>query len=214
MAKVKSKNVDKMGERAHRSQAARRAETREQIRAAAWELFTTVGFEAATTQAIAKRAGVAAGTVFLHASDKVDLLFLVMHDRLSEVVEAGLATVPDGPLLEQLLHVFAGIFRMYGEHPDVGRAFVRHTPGASGPNARVVWTMTFGFIHRIGLLVAEAQARGEVSRDIDPNACAQNVFGLYFMVLMGWLSGHVSIEAALDPQLRSALALQIRGFRP
>lgn len=214
MGKVKSSPVVQKGERAHRTQAARRAETREQIRAAAWELFTTVGFEAATTQAIAKRAGVAAGTVFLHASDKEDLLFLVMHDRLSEIVDERLATVPDAPLLEQLLHVFGGIFRMYGEHPDVGRAFVRHTPGANGPNARVVWTMTFGFIHRIGMLVAEAQARGEVSREVDPNACAHNVFGLYFMVLMGWLSGHVSIETALDPLLRNALALQIRGLRP
>lgn len=74
--------------------------------------------------------------------------------------------------------------------------------------------MTFGFIHRIGMLVAEAQARGEVSREVDPNACAHNVFGLYFMVLMGWLSGHVSIETALDPLLRNALALQIRGLRP
>lgn len=214
MAKVKAKVVVTKGDRAHRTQAARKAETREQIRRAAWELFTTAGFEATTTQAIAKRAGVAAGTVFLHASDKEDLLFLVMHDRLSEAIAERLETVPAGPLLEQLLHVFAGIFAMYGEHPDVGRAFVRHSPGASGPNARVMWTMTFGFIHRIGLLVAEAQARGEVSREVDPNACAQNVFGLYFMVLMGWLSGHVSIEAALDPLLRNALALQIRGFRP
>lgn len=97
MGKVKSSPVVQKGERAHRTQAARRAETREQIRAAAWELFTTVGFEAATTQAIAKRAGVAAGTVFLHASDKEDLLFLVMHDRLSEIVDERLATVPDAP---------------------------------------------------------------------------------------------------------------------
>ena len=63
-----------------------RAVTREQIRLAAWELFTTHGFEKTTTQAIARRAGVAAGTVFLHASDKADLLFLVMHDRLADVV--------------------------------------------------------------------------------------------------------------------------------
>lgn len=214
MAKVKAGSRKKVAERARRTQAARRAETREQIRRAAWELFTTEGFEASTTQAIAKRAGVAAGTVFLHASDKEDLLFLVMHDRLSEVIEARLETVPDGPLLEQLLHVFAGIFAMYGEHPDVAAAFVRHSPGAKGPNARAMWTMTFGFIHRVALLIAEAQARGEVARDVDAHACAQNVFGLYFMALMAWLNGHVSIDAALDPVLRNALALQMRGFRP
>lgn len=214
MPKVKGSSGKNVDERAHRTQAARRAETRAQIRAAAWELFTSEGFEATTTQAIAKRAGVAAGTVFLHASDKEDLLFLVMHDRLSEVIAERLDSVPDAPLLEQLLHVFAGIFQMYGEHPDVAAAFVRHSPGADGPNARVMWTMTFGFIHRVGLLIAEAQARGEVSREVEANACAQNVFGLYFMALMAWLNGHVSLEAALDPLLRNALALQMRGFRP
>lgn len=193
----------------------RRAETRAQIRAAAWELFTTKGFDATTTQAIAKRAGVAAGTVFVHASDKADLLFLVMHERLAEVVDARFRSMPArGPLLERLLHVFEGIFRMYAEHPDVAMAFVRHSPGARGPNARAMWTMTYGFVHRLGLLVAEAQARGEVAGDLDATACARNVFSLYFAALMAWLNGDVSLEAALDPVLRSSLALQLRGFRP
>ena len=193
---------------------ARSTETRERIRVAAWELFSTVGYDATTTQAIAKRAGVAAGTVFVHASDKADLLFLVMHDRLAGAVEEQLSTLPDGPLLDRLLHVFGGLYRMYGEHPGVAAAFVRSYPGASGPNAQRVTTMTFGFLHRIGLLVVDAQARGEVSKEVEPLQCAQNLFGLYFMALMTWLGGYVTLENALVPVLRDAIALQIRGFRP
>lgn len=193
---------------------ARGAETREKIRAAAWELFTTVGYEATTTQAIAKRARVATGTVFVHASDKADLLFLVMHDRLSSVVEERMAHVPDGPLQDRLLHVFAGIFRMYGEHPDVAAQFVKNLPGATGPNAQRVTTLTFGFLHRLSLLIAEAQRSGEVSLEIEPIACAQNVFALYLMALMTWLAGHATLEDALSPILRGAILLQIRGFRP
>jgi len=192
----------------------RTLETRERIRLAAWELFTTVGYEATTTSAIAKRAGVAAGTVFVHASDKADLLFLVMYDRLATVCDRQLSTVPDGPLLDRLLHVFGGLYRMYGEHPGVGSAFIRSFPGARGPNAQRVSTLTFGFMHRISLLVAEAQRKGEVAGDVDAMACAQNIFGLYFMALMAWLSGHATIETALVPLLRDSLALQIRGFRP
>ncbi len=188
--------------------------TRERIRAAAWELFSSIGYEATTTQAIAKRAGVATGTVFVHASDKADLLFLVMHDKLSDVVEERMSTVPSGPLLDRLLYIFGGLYRMYGEHPGVAAAFVRSLPGASGPNAQRMTMMTFGFVHRVGLLVAEAQAKGEVSREVDPLACAQNLFALYFMALMMWLSGHATLEVALVPVLRDAIALQIRGFRP
>ncbi len=67
---------------------------------------------------------------------------------------------------------------------------------------------------RVSLLVADAQSRGEVSREVEPLACAQNLFALYFMALMMWLSGHATLESALVPVLRDAIALQIRGFRP
>jgi AcrR family transcriptional regulator len=194
--------------------AERRAGTREQIRAAAWELFSTIGYDATTTHAIARRAGVAAGTVFVHASDKADLLFLVMHDRLADAVEQRFATMPSGALIDRLMHVFSGVFAKYGEHPDVGAAFVRALPGAKGPNAQRVWTMTFGFLHRLSLLIGEAQATGEVSREIDALLAAQNVFALYFAALVAWLNGHSTLEAALVPLLRDSLALQIRGLRP
>lgn len=196
-----------------RTRAAQAAGTREQIRRAAFELFSTAGFDETTTQAIARRAGVAAGTVFVHASDKEDLLFLVMHDRLDDAVNRAFETMPDAPLVERLMHVFRALFAMYGEHPKMGAAFVRSLPGANGPNAQRVNTLTFAFLHRLGLLVGEAQARGEVANDLSPIACAQNVFAVYFMALLGWLSGHATLEAALDPLLRTALDLQMRGFR-
>ncbi len=195
------------------TRAAQRAGTREQIRAAAFDLFSTVGFDETTTQAIAKRAGVAAGTVFVHASDKEDLLFLVMYDRLEQTVNRAFETLPDAPLVDRLIHVFRAIFAMYGQHPKMGAAFVRSLPGASGPNAQRVNGLTFAFFHRLALLVTEAQSRGEVARDLVPAACAQNVFALYFMALLGWLSGQLTLETALDPVLRSALELQMRGFR-
>lgn len=196
------------------TRASKREGTREKIRAAAWELFSTVGYEETTTQAIAKRAGVAAGTVFLHASDKADLLFLVMHDRLSDCVEERFATMPkEGATLDRLMHVFSGLFRMYAQTPSVAGAFVKSFPGASGPNAQRMTTMTFGFFHRLSLLLAEGQAKGELARDFEPIAAAQNVFALYFMALLTWISGHATLESALDPLLRDSIALQIRGLR-
>ena len=189
-----------------------RAATRERIREAAWALFSTVGFDETTTQSIAERAGVASGTVFLHASDKPDLLFLVMHDLLESTVDEAFAAMPDGLLVDRLMFLFRRIFLMYGSHPKMGAAFVKLLPGASGPNAQRVNGLTFGFLHRVSLLVTEAQQRGEVARDLVPLACAQNVFALYFAALVGWLAGHFTLETALDPVLRSSLDLQMRGF--
>lgn len=190
-----------------------KADTRESVRKAAFELFSEVGFDETTTSAIAKRAGVAAGTVFVHASDKVDLLSMVMHDLIAEVTAERFASLPQGPLIERFLHLFRGIFAMYGKYPKLAEPFVRSLPAARGPNAERMNTLTFGFLHRLSLLVGEAQAKGEVAADLNPILCANNVFALYFMCLLAWLAGHVPIEA-LEASFRAALELQFRGFRP
>src|SRR5688500_8210555 len=50
--------------------AQQKLETRRRIRDAAWALFTELGYDGTTTKAVAERAEVAAGTVFVHARDK------------------------------------------------------------------------------------------------------------------------------------------------
>lgn len=186
---------------------------RERIRDAAWDLFTTAGFAETTTKAVAERADVAVGTLFLYARDKDDLLCLVMHERLSQAVEKRFATLPrSAPLLDQLMHVFRGLFLMYGEHPAVAAAFVRHFPGADGPNGQEVNALTFAFLHRLGQLVREAITRGEVRADVEPMAAAGNFFWLYYGSLMSWISGFATLETAFDPGLRRALELQMRGL--
>ncbi|XXY44571.1 TetR/AcrR family transcriptional regulator [Sorangium sp. So ce269] len=193
---------------------AQKLDTRRRIRDAAWALFTELGYDETTTKAVAERAEVATGTVFVHARDKADLLMMVMHDRLAAAVDAAFEGLPrKEPLLPQLLHVFKELFAMYGEQPVVSRAFVKAFPGASGPNGERLNALTFAFLHRIAGLVRDAQARGEVAGDIDPLAAAHNIFALYFAALLSWLSGFVTLGAALDPGLKGALALHYRGFR-
>lgn len=201
--------------RAPPSREARKEDKRARLRDAAWALFSTVGYDATTTKAIAERAGVASGTLFLYARDKADLLFLVFHERLAAAVDEGLRTLPTGaPLLEQLLHLYAGFFRVYAVAPEVARAFIRELPGADGPNAQVVHQLTGSLITHLGGLIQRAQANGEIAVDVPPMLLAQNTFALYFMAVLSWLSKMTTLEGALDPLLRSSLALQLRGLAP
>lgn len=195
--------------------AQKRLDKRERIKAAAWELFTTVGFDATRTKDVAEKAGIATGTLFLYASDKVDLLALVMHDRLLSASDGAFLTLPrSAPLVEQLLHVFRAVFAMYAEEPAVAQAFVKHLQASSGPNGQQVGAMTFAFLHRLGALIMEAAARGEVAEDTPPLLAAQSAFALYFFALQTWLSGFTSIEAAIDPHLKSSLELLMKGLEP
>ena len=189
-------------------------EKRERLQAAAERLFLKHGFEATSTHQVARAAGVAKGTLFLYARTKEDLLFLVMHDRLEQVVDERLATVPKKGLIAQLLHVFRGIFDMYAQLPALAKHFVRELPGAQGPQADRVNALTFSFLHRVTLLVQQAQARGEVAAaEIDPAVAAQSFFALYFMALIGWLSGLAELDDAFAGLERS-LEQYRRGLRP
>jgi AcrR family transcriptional regulator len=191
----------------------KKRDKRDRLRAAAWELFLDRGYDATTTRAIAERAGVATGTLFLYAKDKADLLFLVFEHRLGEAVTEGLATVPAGaPLVDQLMHLFSGLFTMYGEAPEIGQLFIKEFPGAAGPNAERVHAITFRFLASVAELVQAAQERGELRRDFEPLLASQTMFSIYFMALMGWLTGMIPVDYARDGQLRPALELLVQGL--
>lgn len=193
----------------------KKVDKRERIRAAAWKLFTTKGYDATTTKEVAKKARIATGTLFLYASDKQDLLFLVYEQRLRDAVERGFTSMPDdAPLLDQLLAVFRSVFEMYAENMGVAAHFVTVLPGADGPNARFVEGFTLVFLQQIADLVRAGQARGEIDPDVMPLQAASNIFWLYFGVLLMWLRGSLDLERSVDFSLRSALDLQIRGMMP
>ncbi len=195
--------------------AEKKQDKRERIRAAAWELFTTQGYGATTTKQIARQAGIASGTLFLYAKDKADLLCLVFQERLQRVSDDQFATVPrDSPLLEQLLWVFRGVYDNYADHQALASDFVSIFPGAKGPNADLLHGTTLAFLQGIANLVSAAQRRGEVAEDVAPLQAASNIFSLYFGVLLQWLSGFIGFEHVLEPTLRSALELQLRGLFP
>jgi AcrR family transcriptional regulator len=189
--------------------------TRERIRDAAWELFNRDGYEATTTKAVAARARVAAGTVFVHARDKEDLLMLVMSDVITESVDKAFQSLPEGaPFIDRVLHLFRGPVSHYARHPRVARALLRAIPGADGPNAQKMNAETFAFIHRLAGLVQDASARGELARDVDAALAARTIFALYYVSLMGWMTGYSTLDTVLDPNLREALGQLVRGLRP
>ncbi|MGV3625666.1 MAG: TetR/AcrR family transcriptional regulator [Archangium sp.] len=188
-------------------------EKRARLRDAAEKLFRRRGYDTTTTREIAEEAEIAAGTLFLYAADKQDLLFLVMHEHLRVAAEDAFDTLPrTRKLLPQLRHVFSKLFAMYGRHEALARPFVASFPGASGPNALEVNALTFAFLQRLATLVEAAQQRGEVRDDVEPLAIANISFELYFTALIRWLSGLATVEQLPDVLTRS-LQLLFEGIR-
>jgi TetR/AcrR family transcriptional regulator, cholesterol catabolism regulator len=188
---------------------------RERIVGSAWELFREKGFEAATMREIAERADVGAGTVFVYAKSKSDLLVLVYWEAIRDTVRKAFTSLPKGgSLVDELMHVFTRLFDMYARDVELSRAYVREVIFSPGPTRQEMDELTMLFFQTAAERMGAARERGEVGDHFDPVAAARNIFGLYFFALTGWLGGWVDDRKVALASLRAAVELQVEGLRP
>src|SRR3569833_4447414 len=92
------------------NRAARAAERRQAIIDAALEEFIARGFAATRLDDIAKRAGVAKGTIYLHFKDKDSMFEELVRIVIVPVVERLNALPPPAGTVRDLIEIFAGNF--------------------------------------------------------------------------------------------------------
>ena len=85
---------------------ARRRSSRDALVAAALEVFTERGYEAATVTDIAERAGVTTGALYAHFRGKLDLLLQALGIAPTSTVMRGLAEVATQPWA-RVAHLFS-----------------------------------------------------------------------------------------------------------
>lgn len=185
----------------------------ERIRAAAHRLFGEQGFEHTTTRQIAAEADIGAGTLFLYAATKQELLVLIFQDEVGRAVDRAFESVPTAALLSQVLHVFDAMTAHHANDPALARVFVKELPFVDNESHRGVAEFVGRLYERLSTLIEAAKARGEIAAETPSRLLAQNLFASYFQHLQMWLSGRMPALAAGDPRLRAALELQLRGAR-
>lgn len=192
----------------------KKAEKEAAIREAAAALFRERGFDATTTQAVAERAGVAKGTVFLYAPTKADLVAMVFADRVRRASEQALASEPEGTLVDELDGIFARFFATYAKEKELARLFVKELAFASGAARRVRDEIDALFVSGLAARVEARKARGEVRQDVPAMLAATSAFSLYLVTLMGWLAMEGVTVSAARAHLRASLELSMRGLAP
>src|SRR5256885_9293999 len=73
-------------------------DTRKRLFAAAVQLFSTSGYHATTVDAIARKAGVAKGTFFVHFATKDAVVTELVRRQTRATLDARLAALADGPI--------------------------------------------------------------------------------------------------------------------
>jgi AcrR family transcriptional regulator len=107
-------------------------DTRARLFAAASELFATRGYHATTVDAIARRAGVAKGTFFVHYATKDAVITDLVRIQTKQAKKARAAALPSGPLAALRATVL-----MLGEQAGFSREISRAVLSATLENVHV-----------------------------------------------------------------------------
>jgi AcrR family transcriptional regulator len=186
------------------------------IKSAARDLFNELGFDRATTRAIAERAHVGLGTLFNYADDKRDLVFLIFNEELDRITDSAFASADARrPLAEQLASAFGVFYREFAANPTLSRILLQeltfYSHGRLAGDFQRSKRRTIGFIQQ---LIAAAQREGRIHAGEDPATIALSIFFLYSGAVRYWIAaarpnpgkGIAELQRLLDIHLRGVTA--------
>lgn len=189
--------------------------TRQRVLAAARELFDSHGYQGTTIREIARKAGVAVGSVFTTFASKGEILSEVMQARLDPLYAELDRVMPHvrGSTADRLKTMFAIHFEFEFQHV---RLFLAHIAAAYDwtlpPNAR-----PYGATPRLQEIVREALQKGVTQGDVRRDADLREITDL-LMAAYAWAYRLVIREQADTPRLISVMDGQIdlvaQGFSP
>lgn len=185
-----------------------KAEKLQKISRAARQLFNRRGYDATTLRQIASKADVGLGTLFSYATDKRDLLFLIVNDDIEAMNCDAFAKAPQhATLLDQLIGVFRRFFEFFGQQPNLSRIILKElTFYAAGPQAQRFQRGRAEVLKRLAEIVAAAQRQGRIGSREDPGEIAYTLFSIYAAAIREWLGG-------AQPELEQGLGALRRHFR-
>jgi len=205
--------------RATPSRAANKEAIREKIVKAALSLFQTKGFDATTTKAIARKAGIAEGTVFNYFKSKDDI---ALHFFEQEVDQA-MAAVRDNPRLKKapleeklfaLVHAQLEYLAPYENF--IGAAMIHALKPSSplGPFSHRAMELRHRYLRFVEELIEESIPKKQKALGF----LAPEVFWIYDMgALLYWLydtsEGKQHTLAFLDRSLSMGAAMLRQGGR-
>jgi AcrR family transcriptional regulator len=188
-------------------------ETRRIILEAAKEIYSAEADAEAPISRVARKAGVAEGTIFVHFPDKPSLLAATLEDELERVLADAWAGLPaDATCREQLLHLARELYAFYSRRPPLFRVLIKEARILRGEWGKRTVAYTLRFVGHVAEMMERAKARGEYRRDVDSLPAARGFFGLYFLELLAGLNEEVFDPAPALDRLGEALAQFEKGL--
>lgn len=145
---------------------------------AAVAVFSEKGFARATVEEIARRAGIAKGTIYYNYRSKKALFLSLIEEgieQLENVVKREMERKED--ILGQLEALVSAQLGFFEEHRDYCKVLLGEVWGLGNKWGEQVERLRSGCIGIIKDLLRKGQAEGVVRRDLEVDAAAAAVFG-------------------------------------
>jgi len=191
---------------------------RRRIREATREVFRRKGYEGATTREIAELADIAIGTLFAYASDKRELLMMVVNcdrERLP-TVEDNLAEGKD--VLDALMCFFEPRYRYWAKEPELSRAVVQetvayHVAAAPGPEMARFYEGRRALMEDLARLFESGQRRGQIVKNVTAGDIAALFMTIYHGEVREWLRAARPSAAEGLKRLQQSFLLALSGVK-
>jgi AcrR family transcriptional regulator len=163
---------------------ASKSETRQLILQAARRLFAQNGMEESTIRDIAREAGVSPASVVVHFKSKTALLEEALNRDIESTLSELVASIPeDLELLDRLMHLAQGFFRLYDHNRKLYRALIRCTIFEPAGETPSITNVSERYLRFLSGLVEQGQAGGIIRPDVDASVAAGAIFSLYLGAL-------------------------------
>jgi TetR/AcrR family fatty acid metabolism transcriptional regulator len=198
---------------ARQAALAARASKRDAILDAATRVFAERGFFGAQVADVARRAGVAAGTVYLYFKNKDDLLISVFNRTMREAIEEGrdlLTTVSDPVArLQRFAELHLG---RLGRDRALAVVFQVELRQSTKFMERFSSTLLRDYLGLIREAIADGQREGLFRTDIRPTVAAKMLFGALDEMATNWILSRR--RYSLENDADAVVDLFINGVRP
>jgi TetR/AcrR family fatty acid metabolism transcriptional regulator len=192
----------------------RGADRRARITDAAIEVFADRGFHGARVADVARRAGVADGTIYLYFRNKEELLLSVFEEKMQLLLD-GVRGELDGVVdPEERIRRFATWhFRQVHENRAAARV-LQIELRLSGRFLKEYRPETlWAYLNVFGSTVRDGIAAGRFRPDVDPFVGMWAFFGALDEIAMQWVLSRRPDRFTLDDAARQVAEVFIRGLR-
>lgn len=182
----------------------------DRITAAASELFAEHGIEEVTTQQIADRADIGAGTLFLYAKTKGELLLLVQNAHYAEALERGRANADTtSNTLDAVMAIVRPIVECNRVQIENGRSYLREM--AFGDPDEPRHGEALDIVARTGEAISAVLTRDERISQTDAASMARIVGAIMFLAMAASANATLSIDEIVQDIRGQVAVLLPRG---